>query len=285
MITLGSEFGTAIFAGIASVVALKIGRKKGFFHMPQTVEKPKHPPTFLLVFIAFAIYFAIGTIVPNFFTRSLSSAATQEVRIQLTTLAGFTISFSIFVGLTFFLRMIAKPIRQDILLRSRRFEAKKDLIYAAAAWLISFPLVLFIGTSLDILLYFITGSFDLPDQIAVLFLKMTFGMPSYFLLAMSSIVILAPLIEETLFRGFLQSWLRRYLPPLPSIAIASFFFTSFHFSIDQGVSNLSILTSLFILGCFLGYLYEKRQSIFAPLLLHALFNALSIANLYFLSAS
>lgn len=283
MTTLASELGSALFAAITSVVALMIGRKKGFFKMPQMVEKPKQPPTFVLVFMAFAIYFAMGTIVPNLFPKSLIGA-TQDMWIKRMTLAAFTLSFSIFAALVLFIQMIAKPIRRNILLRSGRFEPKKDLILAAAAWLISFPLVLFVSTSLDIILYFITGSFELPDQIAVLFLKMTFGMPGYFLLAMSSVVLLAPLIEETIFRGFLQSWLRRYLSPMTSIGVASLFFTAFHFSLDQGVSNLSILASLFVLSCFLGFLYEKRQSLFAPLLLHALFNTLSIANLYFLSA-
>ena len=127
-------------------------------------------------------------------------------------------------------------------------------------------------------------SHDFPDQIAVLFLKMTFEKPGFLVLAMSSIVLFAPLIEETLFRGFLQSWLRRHLAPLPSIAISSILFTSFHYSGDQGASNISILSSLFVLGCFLGFLYERRQSLFSPLLLHGLFNALSAANLYISSA-
>lgn len=280
MTSFGEELGSALFAGAASLIAVSIGWKKGFFLLPPLEEKPKHLPTLLLVFIAFGIYFALSLIIPSLFTNALLQAKSQEARVETATLAAFTLSLSILAALLLFLWTIAKPIRCSLLQREGSFEPKKDLMAAIAAWLISFPVVLLIGSLFDLLLYFFTGTFDFPDQIAVLFLKMTFDKPLYFSLAITSIVIFAPLIEETLFRGFLQSWLRRYLSPLPSIAIASLLFTSFHFSAAQGLSNLTILSSLFVLGCFLGFLYEKRQSLLAPLLLHSLFNALSAANLY-----
>lgn len=285
MTTLASELETALFAAVLSLIAVTIGWKKGFFRMPESSIKPKHPPTLLLVFLAFGIYFLLGMLIPLLFHNTLESATTLEERVAKASWAAFGVSLSIAFALGFFLRALPQPIRQDILLKSGRFEPKKDLLLAIGAWPISFPLVLMIGGLCDILLYFLYGTFDLPDQLAVLFLKMTFGKIGYFFLATSSIVLLAPLIEETLFRGFLQSWLRRYLTPAPSIAIASLFFTAFHFSLDQGASNLSILSSLFILGCFLGFLYERRQSLFSPLLLHALFNAISVANLYFLDGT
>ncbi len=284
MTDLASELETALLALFGSAVAVAIGWKKGFFRTPQEIEKPKSPPTLLLVFFAFAIYFVMGLLVPLLFQKFLSSAVSMDARIGRASWATFLISGFIFAVLALYFLAIPKPIRQSILLR-KTFEPGRDVLFAIYAWLISFPLVLLLSSALELLIYFIYGMFELPDQVAVLFLKMTFGKPLYFFLATTSVVIFAPLIEETLFRGFLQNYLKRYLSPSLSIGIAALCFTSFHFSMEQGMGNLPILASLFLLGCFLGFLYERQQSLLSPILLHAIFNALSVANLYFLSST
>ena len=120
----------------------------------------------------------------------------------------------------------------------------------------------------------------LPDQLAVKFLKLTFGNPVHFLLAIVSIIVLAPLIEETLFRGFLQTFIRKHLGSKQAIFITSFCFSFFHYSPGQGLGNIMILISLFVLALFLGFIYEKQGSLLAPIILHASFNAVSVINLY-----
>lgn len=285
MSEFAEELASALFAAAASVIGLRIGWKKGFLQLPKEPAKPGHPPTLLLVFIAFGIYLAVWTFLLYLFSKGTSFVKTQEEQTQMTTLATFTIFISIFSLLFLYNSAIAKPIQKEILLKSDRFEPKKDLLAAIGAWLISFPLVLFISNCFDLLFYFIYGTFNFPDQNAVLLLKMTFEKPLLLVLAILSTVFLAPVIEETLFRGFLQSWLRRYLSPIPSIVVSSILFASFHYSAAQEVSNISILISLFALGCFLGFLYEKRQSLFAPTLLHGLFNAITTINLYISSVS
>jgi hypothetical protein len=122
----------------------------------------------------------------------------------------------------------------------------------------------------------------MPDQTAVRFVKMTLEHPPYFLLAALSVSVLAPLIEETLFRGFLQSFIRKHLGSTQAIWITATCFSLFHFSLDQGVGNIPIIGSLFCLALFLGFLYEKQRSLLASITLHATFNTFSILNLYFL---
>lgn len=280
--TLSSELGTALFSAVGSAVALLIGRKRGFFQVPRGFAKADQPPTFLWVFFAFALYFAVGIILPLLLNNFLSGYTTYASRVARISWAAFLLSLCITLVLGVLVASLPKPMRESLLLKRKSFQPANDLLLALCGWLISFPLVVLLSSLLEILLYLITGTLVLPDQVAVLFLKMTFGQPFYFLLATIAIVIFAPLIEETLFRGFLQNYLRRYLSPFASVAAASICFTSFHFSMDQGISNIPILSSLFILGCFLGFLYERQQSIFSPILMHALFNALSVANLYFL---
>ena len=104
----------------------------------------------------------------------------------------------------------------------------------------------------------------------------------YFFLIVVIVTFLAPCIEETLFRGFLQSYIRQYLGPKLSIVISSFCFALFHYSSEQGLANISIIGSLFSLAFFLGFIYEKRGSLLAPIILHSAFNTISAINLYFL---
>lgn len=286
MTTLASELFSALVAAIASFIALSIAWKKGFFRIPHVPDKPQQLPTLLLVVIAFGLYLAVSMFIPaSISSLILKGAATQYERIARVTLFSFLVSLATLIAFACLLRWTPQPVRQTILLKHAPFQPKKDLLEAIAAWLISFPVVLLVSSLLEISLYFYYGTFELPDQVAVLFFKMTLGKPLYLAMALLSIVFFSPLVEETLFRGFLQSWLRRRHSSASSIAITSLCFTAFHFSTAQGASNVPILASLFILGCFLGLLYERRQSLFSPLLLHILFNAVNVANLYFADAS
>jgi len=98
-------------------------------------------------------------------------------------------------------------------------------------------------------------------------------------------VIIAPLIEEMLFRGLFQTMLRSFLDArnhqLPitnyqisnrawlSIAISSGIFAMVH-------SNTGHWPALFALSVCMGYAYEKSGSLFRPIFIHSLFNAASI---------
>lgn len=267
-----SEIESCIFSLIASILALGIAYRRGFFSL--TGQRPANPPTLLLVFIAFAIYFTVAFAIP----RLVEAVPFSMDRVDKLSLITFLTSGSLFGALFLFFRAIYQPIRESIW---RKPEWKNDALFAIAACLISFPLVLFTGQLLELGIYAVFHTLELPDQLAILFLKMTFGRPVAFLFAALSIVLLAPLVEELLFRGFLQSYLRRYLSAPLAILLSSACFAAFHFSPDQGLGNIPILGSLFILAYFLGFVYERRGSLTAPMIFHAAFNAVSTANLYF----
>jgi membrane protease YdiL (CAAX protease family) len=87
-------------------------------------------------------------------------------------------------------------------------------------------------------------------------------------------VVIAPLLEEMLFRGFVQTTLRSFInirhSAWAAIAISSAFFASMH--ADPGH-----WPALFILGVCLGYSYEKSGSLLRPIFIHSFFNASSVA--------
>lgn len=87
-------------------------------------------------------------------------------------------------------------------------------------------------------------------------------------------VVLAPLAEETFFRGLLQSALRaRMRRPWAAIFITSAFFALIHTSTPQAVP------ALFILAVGMGYNYERTGRLYPAILIHAIFNAVMITAL------
>lgn len=88
-------------------------------------------------------------------------------------------------------------------------------------------------------------------------------------------VAVFPAFEEMLFRGLFQTMFRSFLGrPWLSIAISSGLFATVH-------SNAGHWPALFVLAVCLGYSYEKSGSLFRPIFIHSLFNAITItATLY-----
>ena len=92
--------------------------------------------------------------------------------------------------------------------------------------------------------------------------------------------VVAPVLEEMIFRGLFQSVIRSLLETRdsklksryhPWIAI---FITSGLFSMVHG--NVPHWPALFLLGVCLGYAYEKSGSLFRPIFIHAFFNAITV---------
>jgi len=85
------------------------------------------------------------------------------------------------------------------------------------------------------------------------------------------VVLLAPLGEETLFRGFLYRGLRRRLPPWPAAVVSGAMFGLGHL---QGWSFLVLVPPLFVVGVGLALVYERRQSLLASMAAHGTFNVI-----------
>lgn len=89
-------------------------------------------------------------------------------------------------------------------------------------------------------------------------------------------VVVAPLVEELFFRGFVFAGLRlRYGWP-KAAAISSALFALFH------LQPLAILP-LFLLGYLFAFLYQRSRSLWPAVLMHMLMNALGLGAAYFLA--
>ncbi len=149
-----------------------------------------------------------------------------------------------------------------------------DIASGAAALVAALPLIML----LSLLLTFATILLGQPipdmghDLLRVLREAQT---PQQRLLVAASAVICAPVLEEFIFRGLLQSALahawgheRRWR----IILCAAFVFSLIHTGMPW-----QVLPPLFLLGVFLGYLYERTGSLWPCIAAHAGFNALNIA--------
>ncbi|RAW45111.1 CPBP family intramembrane metalloprotease [Halorubrum sp. 48-1-W] len=102
------------------------------------------------------------------------------------------------------------------------------------------------------------------------------GDPVGYYLAMVavSLFVVGP-VEEVLFRGVVQGGLRRAFDAPPAILLASVLFGLVHLSGIQGtaVERWAYVAVVILLGCVLGYLYERTGNVLVPGLAHGVYNA------------
>ena len=95
-------------------------------------------------------------------------------------------------------------------------------------------------------------------------------------LVILSAVVVAPLAEEFFFRRVLQGWLQTKEPPLErgaAVGLTAALFAVAHYG--QGLAWLP----LFALGLVLGWIVRRTGSLVPAILLHAMFNAVSVVLL------
>lgn len=82
-------------------------------------------------------------------------------------------------------------------------------------------------------------------------------------------ILLAPILEEIIFRGIILKSLKKNFKFSTSIYISSFFFALYNMSFIKFIP-------IFILGFFLGYIYKKTNSLGLVIYAHMLYNLISI---------
>ena len=95
-----------------------------------------------------------------------------------------------------------------------------------------------------------------------------------FALEALSIVVIAPFVEEFLFRGFLNNLLRGKVNTFIRMSIVSILFAAIHF--PTYIHNWIQFLAYLILSIVLFLVYERRRSLFDAILLHSLYNGLLV---------
>ena len=94
----------------------------------------------------------------------------------------------------------------------------------------------------------------------------------YVAIAIPLVCLVAPLAEETIFRGFFYGWLRRHLPVIPAVVVCAAVFALAH-------AVIVLALPLFAVGIVLALLYEYSGSLLPGAIVHGLFNLVGIIAL------
>lgn len=82
-------------------------------------------------------------------------------------------------------------------------------------------------------------------------------------------VVMAPVCEEVVYRGFIYNLLKRYSRRWIAILLSGLMFSVIHASLAQTVA-------LTIFGCVQCVLYDKARSLWLPMTLHAVYNTITL---------
>lgn len=88
--------------------------------------------------------------------------------------------------------------------------------------------------------------------------------------------VLAPVLEETVFRGFFMVSLTKWVPTPVAVLISAAVFALAHLTPGE-------FPQLFVLGTALGFSYAQTRNLLTPITIHALWNSGVILLLTFLS--
>ena len=150
-----------------------------------------------------------------------------------------------------------------------------DIPYAFIGMLIYFPAFLIVVTVLMNLIH----SFNVNQQQAIGFSTATTGWP--LVLVFLSLVVMPPIAEEIMFRGFIYSGLKRKLPKIWAVLFTCALFAAPHLLEGKSGGPLWIAAvDTFILSLTLIWLREKTGRLYASMGLHGLKNLVAFVELF-----
>lgn len=270
---------------VGGVLINWVALKNGFYTYPRLSSNSSFLP-FKSVLIAFAIYLSLTTVVGGLLI-SIAQNAYQAYHIMPLKVLFGLVQLLVILAAIFLLYLFVRLWPQSLKDKVFKDRSSKhpstialDCAVGAFTWILSFPIVLIISEVTDWVLYYFTG-FEQYEQVAVHYLKMALMSPGALSIALFIILIAAPAVEEFLFRGCLQTYLKQRMSRTLAIICSSACFALFHFSVNQGLGNISLLVSLFCFALFLGFIYERQGSLFASFALHVTFNTISTVRLIF----
>ena len=100
------------------------------------------------------------------------------------------------------------------------------------------------------------------------------------MMAFFTLVVLAPVCEELLFRGYLYGKMRKHANAFWTIVVTSVVFGALHLYGGEGVLQWNVMVNITVLALFLGALREYTKSVWAGILVHMLKNGMAFFVLF-----
>jgi membrane protease YdiL (CAAX protease family) len=274
--------GGFLFALLFSFVVFGIAQKNGFFSLPPArKENPVTFPSLLGIFLCYLLFAFVVLPLLSLLILAFITGEMGGLKAHLHPWAGWLqlvwllVLFLILIAYCF---LIPSSVRRFVFWGDRQttfLNFFKGVGMGIVGWLVSYPFVLLMSILTNWIGKKLWGITHM-EQVAVKQLKVTMNDPLLFAFMAIAVTILVPFMEELLFRGFFQNYVKRFLGRLGGIILTAVIFAAVHFSISQGYGNFQLIASLFILAFFLGFIYEREKTLWAPIALHMSFNAFSV---------
>lgn len=299
-LAISQRLAVILFAALIGTLITRIPYKRGFFTLPELPPIDRVQGGWMRTFNAFAIFMAINLFLPAVLLAVLGKKTAAATATGTTldgegsaiehasydpTMQGWAnlllIAITFLAILAYYL-FLDKKDRDQIWGKGtgdlKAYAPLRDFMVGAVSWFVIYPWTIAAGQIASIATSLLS---NLPpqEQVAVKLIVELKDKPLLLGITVVSVFTIVPILEELLFRGFLQSWLKNLFGVKKAILLTAAVFALFHFGVDQGISNVELLVSLFVLACYLGFLKEKRQSLWASIGLHSTFNLISLAML------
>lgn len=270
-----------------SLFASGIAFLKGYYKWRESYDPALNKVHFKQVFAVFTLFFILmALIIPaiSYLWISYEKGTWAPVeKVEMNSVAHGWLNVTAIIvaslGILGYTLLLDKEIKKSILGKNAFVSFShsiKDFAFGMFSWLLCYPIVLAVNQLFSIIDQLLGIQPKINEQVAVKFLRIAMEYPILLFIMGGLIVFIVPIVEEVLFRGFLQNWFKQGMGRKKAIFLTAAIFALFHFSISQGVYNIELVTSLFILGCYLGFLYERQQSLWSAIGLHSTFNAISV---------
>ncbi len=214
------------------------------------------------------ISLTLGLLLSIFATPALIDWLSQPVGMTVTGVVVYMLSLFLVVAPLSFGRLSKTEIAKQ--LGFNHSSGKWVFGHVLATWLVY---MFFSAIVLAILYQLNLSGINLEEQQNVGFNNMSSA--ADYVLAFITLVVLAPIFEEAMFRGFLFGQLRKFQGFWVSAIVTSLAFAVIHFQFNVGID-------VFVLSLFLCHLREKFQSLWPAIMLHAVKNGLAYTLLFIL---
>jgi membrane protease YdiL (CAAX protease family) len=230
--------------------------------------KPWKPERVAWLLIAFMAANILGVMVVQGYSSALSKEEVKQPVNVLVMLAG-TLMYQ---GVT--LVLVGVFLRWHDMTWSEAFgfttqRLARTLVLAVLATAIVLPITMALGWVSRMVLEGMGRQVELQESVKSLQTTQTFAQQLYFGFVT---IIVAPIMEEMLFRGVLYPSIKQ--AGYPKVALWS---TSLLFAFSHG--NAMAFVPLLFMAVILIFLYETTENLLAPILTHSLFNAANFALL------
>ena len=152
-----------------------------------------------------------------------------------------------------------------LIFKKERETRLREIIKCTVSFIKICPIIYILSILSKLILY------EFEEQDKVVELKRNFS--ENLVYNIITITMIAPIIEETIFRGLFYRSIKNLMPVSFSIIITSLIFSIIH-------QNILSFVILFFLSGYLTYIYERYGNIIYPIIVHSIFNSIMLFLIY-----